>query len=378
MTASFRYWSLALVLAAALGGPSAAQDKEAIRRFGDDLFVAGRDVQVTDPGLEDVYAAGRSVAVQANARESVHAAGRTVRLAGAVGRDAYAAGRDVEIRGPVTGDVTAFGARVEMNGSAGDDAILVGREVEVAGPIAGNATLVGREVEIAAPISGSVQVRADRIRFGPAARIDGTLAYWSPNRVDVPASVIAPNRVTGVRVTEPSKRAKPTPTARAVRFLAGVVLFVLLAALFAAVAPGPLERAHEQAVRRPWLNLLMGIIATSAIFGSILVLVLSIVGIPLAPVVVVLAPFALAMGYLTAAFTVGRLSLGLARVRRMEGRLGVFVAMATGVVLLAILRLVPIFGWLVLVAAVVVGLGAWFSLLVRPRAAATASGAVTP
>lgn len=372
MTRALRHWSLALVLAAALSGPSAAQDKEAVRRFGDDLFVAGSDVRVTDPALEDVYAAGRNVTVQENVRESVHVAGRAVRLAGAVGRDAYAAGQDVEIRGPVTGDVTAFGERVEMSGSAGGDAILAGREVEVVGPVAGDATLVGEEVEIAGPISGSVQVRADRIRFGPAARIGGTLAYWSPNRIDVPASVVAPNRVTGVRVTEHAKKARPEPGARAIRFLGGVVLFVLLAALFAAVAPGPLTRAHDQAVRRPWLNLLLGIIATSAIFGSILVLVLSIVGIPLAPLVVVLAPLVLAAGYLTAAFTVGRLSLDLARVRRLEGRLGVFVAMVTGVILLAVLRLIPIFGWLVLVAAVVVGLGAWFSLLLRPRAPVTA------
>jgi len=362
-------FSLAFLLGMGLALPCAAGDKEKARRFGDDLFVAGSDVRVAEPGAEDVFAAGRSIAVTGNVRESAHLLGRRIRVTGAVGRDAYAAAEDVEFRGPVTGDIAAIGENVEVSGSAGADVALAGREVTVSGPIAGDASLVGEVVEISAPISGSVQIRAERIRFGPGARIDGTLAYWSSSRVDVPASVIAPARVTGVRV---AKRDKPeaAPVSRALRFGVGVVVFLVFAAILAAVIPTRLAQAHERVVERPWLNLLLGVIATSALFGSILVLAISIIGLPLVPFVLLLAPFVLALGYLTAAFSVGRLSLGLARVRPIEGWLGVFTAMATGVVLLAILRLIPILGWLVLVFAVVVGLGAWFALLVRPRAAA--------
>ena len=43
--------------------------------------------------------------------------------------------------------------------------------------------------------------------------------------------------------------------------------------------------------------------------------------------------------------------------------------MAAGLVLLAIVRLVPILGWVVAVFAVIIGLGAWFMLLLRPRSA---------
>jgi len=369
MPAFLNRLSLALLLGLGIALPSAAGEKEATRRFGGDLYVAGSDVRVAESDLEDVFAAGRSVAVTGNVRESAHLLGRRIRVAGAVGQDAYAAGEDVEIRGPVTGDITAIGETVEVSGSAGADVALAGREVTVSGPIAGDASLVGEVVEISAPISGSVQIRAERIRFGPGARIDGTLAYWSSSQVTVPASVIAPARVTGVRVAERPRHEAAAPS-RAVRFLVGVVVFLVLAALLAALVPARLAQAHERIVERPWLNLLLGVIATSALFGSILVLAVSIVGLPLIPVVLVLTPFVLALGYLTAAFSLGRLSLGLARVRPIGGWLGAFTATATGVVLLAILRLIPVVGWLVLVFAVVVGLGAWFALFVRPRPAA--------
>ena len=85
---------------------------------------------------------------------------------------------------------------------------------------------------------------------------------------------------------------------------------------------------------------------------------------------VVLIPCVLALGYLTAAHSLGRLSLGLARVRPIGGWLGAFTACATGIVLLAVLRLIPVFGWLVLVFAVLVGLGGWFAIFLRPRPAA--------
>lgn len=363
-------WILTLVLGLGLALPAAAQDKAAERRLGDDLFVAGSNVRVAAGGLEDVFAAGRDIAIAANVRESVHLFGRRLRITGAVGQDAYAAGQEVEIRGPVIGDVAAAGERVELSGSAGADIALAGREVTVTGPIGGDASLAGEMVEIAAPITGSVQIRAERIRFGPGARIDGTLAYWSPNRVDIPAGVIAANRVTGVRTEAARKTTEAEVAPRAVRFFVGVVVFLVLAAVLAAVVPRRLALAHERIVERPWLNLLLGVIAASALCGSILVLALSIIGLPLVPIVLVLTPFVFAVGYLTAAFAVGRLSLGLARVRPIEGWLGAFTAMATGVVLLAVVRLIPILGWLVLVFAVIVGLGAWFALLLRPRPAA--------
>lgn len=369
MPAFHRPFIPALAFCAALAVPAAAQDKGAERRFGDDLLVAGEDVRIAEAGLEDVFAAGQTVTIAGNVGESIHAAGRRVQVAGSAGRDVYAAARDIELRGPITGDVAAFAQRIVLTGSAGDDVMLGASEVEVRGPVGGDASLMGETVEIAAPISGSVQIRANEIRFGQGARIDGTLEYWSSKPVAIPADVIAPARVT-FRQTETHEDDDDTPVDRGVAFGVGLLVMLVLAAIFSALVPRRIEDAHERVVERPWLNLLLGVIVTSGVFGSILVLAVSIIGIPLIPVVILLAPVALLVGYLTAAYAVGRLSLDLARVRRREGWLGAFAPMAAGVALLAILRLIPIFGWVVLILAIVVGLGAWFSVLFRPRPAA--------
>lgn len=374
MSAFPRTLCLALACCAVLAAPATAQEQPPAApvapTVSNDLFVAGEDVRVAQSGVEDLFAAGQSVTVSGNVGESVHAFARRVRLTGSAGRDVYAAARDVELRGPIAGDVTAFGERVELSGSAGGDVVLGGREVEVSGPVAGDAILLGETVEIAAPISGSVRIRAGDIRFGPAARIEGTLEYWATAPIAIPASVIAPDRVT-FRRTERREEAKGrTPLDRGVAFGAGVLVMLVLAAIFAALVPRRLDEVYDRAAERPWLNLLLGVILLSGIFGSILVLAASIVGIPLIPVVILLAPIALLAGYLTAAFSLGRLSLGLAKIERRDGWLGAFIPMAVGVVLLAILRLIPIFGWVVLVLAVMAGLGAWFWVLLRPRATA--------
>lgn len=372
MTAFPRLLRLALAFCALLAAPAAAQEQPPPASppspaASDDLFVTDEDVRVAQSGVEDLFAAGQSVTVSGNVGESVHALARRVRLTGSAGRDVYAAARDVELRGPVAGDVTAFGVRVELSGSSGDDVLLGGREIEVSGPVAGDAMLLGETVEIAAPISGSVRIRASEIRFGPAARIDGTLEYWTAAPVAIPAGVIAPDRVTFQRTDTRGQAEGRTPLDRGVAFGVGVLVMLALAAIFAALVPRRLDEVHDRAAERPWLNLLLGGVLLSGIFGSILVLAASIIGIPLIPVVILLAPVALLAAYLTAAFSLGRLSLGLAKAQRRDGWLGVFTAMAVGVVLLAILRLVPIFGWMVLVLAITAGLGAWFSTLLRPR-----------
>ena len=157
-----------------------------------------------------------------------------------------------------------------------------------------------------------------------------------------------------------------TPLERPERFALGLVFMLVCGAVLAAMPPGQLARAHEETTARPWLTLLFGFIALAALFGSILVLIASLVGIPVALLGMFLLPVVLVAGYLTGAYVLGRLALSLARARPIEGRLGAVAAVAVGVVLLAVLRLVPILGWLVLIFAVILGLGAWFMRIARP------------
>lgn len=336
-----------------------AQDDEAEHRFAGDLYRAGADVHIDEGNIEDLYAAGETITVDTNVRESVHAAGRRIRLNRAIGDDVYVAGYAIDIGGAVQGDVTAAGYRVELGaaGSIGQDALLAGRSVYVRGAVAGDANLAGETVELSGPISGSVEIHASEIRFTDDARIDGTLTYWSPTTINVPATVIAPGRVTGHLIEDVSSRGGFVRGF--VRgLLAGLLFLMLIGALFALLFPRTLTRAQSKLSAKPWSGLLLGAVAVSALFGAMVVLGASIIGIPLVLLVALAVPFILMVGYLTAAYVLGHLALGLIRVKLVEGRLAALGSVLVGLVLLLIIGLIPILGWIVLVFATLFGIGA--------------------
>jgi cytoskeletal protein CcmA (bactofilin family) len=349
-----------------LASSSAAREEEVHHRFAGDVYGAGRDIRIADADIEDAFAAGETVTLEAAIRETAHAAGRWVRIQGAVGRDVYAAGYSVDVTSAVTGDVTAAGYRVEIarSGSVGEDVLLAGQSVLVRGAVAGDATLMGNVVEIAAPITGSVEVRASQLRFADGARINGTLAYRTDNPVTIPAGVIPPERVVG----EVVEREAQGPVGIMGWLIGGIVILVitlLFAALFGFVFPHMLQRTRETLAARPWRTLGLGLVATSALFGSLLVLAVSLIGIPLVPLIILAIPIALVAGYLTTAHAIGT---GLARrLRESASGPAAFGAILLGLLVLWAVGLVPLLGWIVAVAAVVFGVGAWFSLAVTPR-----------
>jgi hypothetical protein len=235
-----------------------------------------------------------------------------------------------------------------------------GRTIFLRGPVAGNVSLSGDTVEIAAPISGSAEIRAREIRFGEGARIDGTLNLSSREPVNVPANVIASDRVTA--------NVLPADMGAFIGTLLAVVFSLILlglAAVFAYLLSDRLAGTRLVIASRPWGDLLFGIIATSALFGSIVVLTMSLIGIPLIPLVVIATPFVILAGYFTTAHAIG--SVVIRRARLLPGNFwAAFGAIVLGAVVLALAMAIPLIGWVIAVLAVVVGIGAWLALLVWP------------
>lgn len=368
--------AIAVLIGLAAAVPAAAQPETGQHRFGDDVYAGGMEVRVAGTGIEDVYAAGETVTIDAAVGESVHAAGRRVRIAGPVGADLYGAGYDVDVAAPVGGDVVAAGYRVAIGPGAtiGGDAVIAARTVVVGGPIAGNADLSGETVEIAAPITGSVQIRASTIRFGEGARIDGTLTYRSGTDPDVPADVVPADRIQGT-VAEDG-RAEAVAERSAIGVVLGWALWLLvlaaIGALLAWAAPAALAGTRSEMAAHPWRTLLLGLVAGSALTGVVLVLGLSIIGLPLVPVAVVLIPILLLIGYLTGAHAIGRSILARARPPRPETVGAAVAAMLLGLVVLALLGLIPILGWIIAMLATIAGLGGWLARMLGRGRPATA------
>ena len=353
-----------IVMAGLLATGAAADEGEGRFSIGGDAFRAGQEVRFAEDGRADLFLAGERVSATADISGTAHMAGRWVTLSGEAGQNAYMVGQEVTLSGPVSGNATLFGQEVTVAAPVAGNLRASGSELRIAGDIGGYALLAGEEVRLESVVAGDVALTARDVEFGPEARVEGTLTLYEahPGRLEVPASVAPEDRIER-REIEDWERDWGGPEMVSWRGALGSILFGVLvvagvAALIAALVPEALAAMRRRILDRPGRTLGTGFVTLSAISGAGLVVALTGIGILITPAFFVLAALAGFFGYVVGAYAFGVALLSAAG-RALPDSIG-DRALAAGVGALAacLVGLVPILGWLFVLAVMLTGLGA--------------------
>ncbi|MGD2057054.1 MAG: hypothetical protein PVJ15_09630, partial [Gammaproteobacteria bacterium] len=185
------HWLLPVLLLGASSGPLSAQmiGEVVIKRgtIDEDVYAAGRRVNLVAEVQGDVVAAGQVVSIDRTVTGDIMAAGETVAIRAQVQDDVRAAGRSVSLSGQVAGHVVAAGEVVDIAPAAtiGGWAWLAGREVNIAGRIGRELKAAGQRVILSGEVNGDVDIMAEEIHVLESARIDGDLVYRSGKEPDI-------------------------------------------------------------------------------------------------------------------------------------------------------------------------------------------------
>jgi hypothetical protein len=308
---------------------------------------------------------GQTVTVPAGEtiRDDLLISGGTVRVLGTCTGDVVAAGGDVTVEGPVGGNVIIAGGQVTLDGPVAGSLYAAGGSVEVRGGVGRNAAVTGGSLRIAR----GATVARDLAVSGGSATVDGTvrrhvlagtgsLLLGSTARVGGNLqSTVAPQIAQGAVVagTQTVTPAAHRPHRTAVSWVLWTLLtgLGLLAAglVFTALAPRLTGEAADMLRTHPWGSLLAGFVVLVLVPAVVLVLVVTLLGIPLAVLLV--------MAYLAALYLAPIIPAVLVGQRVLHGG-SLVTALLVGVGLYVLLRLVPVLGMLVTLVAVLIGLGA--------------------
>jgi hypothetical protein len=253
--------------------------------------------------------------------------------------DAIALGGPLTVRGKVRGDAIALGGAVTLEPAA----IVDGDVVALGGPVrvAARATVSG---DVTA-IGGSVDIDPEATVEGQQLRVGGSLG----------------GLISGLVHSMAGAREVPPFALRALWHVMHAVVLVVVALLVLAFLPERVERVRGFLTTRPGASALGGLAIAVGFVPVIVLLCVSIVGIPLVPVVLVAVAALLAMGITAAATWLGD------RLPLLEGRKSPFVALLLGVAVLTLVDLIPIVGGLaVIVLAFAAGGAALFSRFGEP------------
>jgi hypothetical protein len=362
-----------LILAIGLLAPPAFADTTLLT-IAQDRYEAGRTLQFDGPAVADLFMAGGRVVIAAPVAGSAHLAGRRVAVEGAVTGDLFVVGYGVAVTGAVGGNASATGYEVRL-GSVTGNLRAAGSEVEV-GTVGGYALITGADVVLQGAIAGDAVLVADTIVFGPAASVAGNLMIYAadPASITVPETVAPAARVTiSTRSTydrgdwEDQMPVK-VPFWRIVAgFLMGILMSGLLAALVIAVAPKAVQNWRELAVTHPGRAIWSGFLVASALAGSGFVLMLTIVGVFLLPVMLAITALAIYAGYALGSYVLG-VGLWLAGGQPMpDGLAGKFGLACLGAFVAGLAWLVPVVGWFFVLGLTMLGIGTLAAFLLPDR-----------
>lgn len=360
-----------LIVAAviALAGPGFGQTPD--RVIGGDILRAG-ETRSPLQATRDVLAAGATVSLDGSVAQDAHAAGFDVDVDATTGGDLYAMGFSVSLRGPVGGDVTAsgFSVRVGSEAEIAGNARIAGGRVAIDGPVLGALAVAGGKVTLNSEVSGDVLLAGETLVFGPDARIEGVLTYSAPARIEIPERVVSADRVT----YQPYQRSEMMRDAREMwsdweypvlptflsvlsGFLITLGFFVVIGALFLTLAPRQVRHLRRGIEARPGMALLSGVIGLSMLFGLVPISALTVVGLPLVPIVLLATVVVWTLGYILGAYVLAmRVLRGFGAAENPEIWMRL-LALVVGVTLVALLNFIPVLGWMVNFALVLLGIG---------------------
>ncbi len=372
-------WSLKIItVVAAFALTTASEAQTMSASNGGDSFAAGTTVTETYGAAGDVFAAGEIVSIAGVADGDVHVAGMDVNVDTETESDLYAMGATVTIGSNVAEDVTAMGYSVRLTSAAvvNRNARFLGRSVIIDGTVAGALSVASAEVTLNAPIGGDVRLAAEKISFGPNARIDGVLTYSAERPISIPERVISADRVQfEVLINRPMWQEMretwddvempilPTFVTLLSAFIVTLAFFILIGGIFLTFTPKHVASMRREITERPGHIFLLGILGLSMLFGLVPITALTIVGIPFVPFALLLIIVAWTLGYVLAAYAIAMratLALGGPSDPSILVRLSV---LAVAVCLVTLLNFIPFVGWVVNYTLVLLGIGAMASAL---------------
>jgi cytoskeletal protein CcmA (bactofilin family) len=297
--------------------------------------VAGTVVVGADETVDGVEAVAGTLIVRGTVTGDVSAAAGTVHVTetGRVGGDVEVAAGAVRIDGRVDGDVSAGAGTFDVTETA-----RIGGHVEAG---AGYASVDGR-------IGGDVTVGAETVVLGPNAQVGGDVRYDAATLTRDPGATVEGSVVRETRGQPGGTAVVGTVLGAVYELLANLLFGVILLFAFPDFSAGVASRVGSSPVRTGGV----GLLALVGVPVGLVLLVITLVGIPLAAVGAV--AFA---GAVWAGLVYGQYAVGVRALAAVD-RGGRWSALVGGLVGFALLGAVPVLGGLLELGALLLGLGA--------------------
>ncbi len=325
-----------------------------------DVFAVGENVTISGTVNGDVYAAGANVLVDGTINGDLLTAGAAITVLGTVTDDIRAAGNSVLIKGTVGKNVVAFGNNVTLGseGKVGGSFLAGANSLDLSGPVAKDVTAYANQVTLTSRVGRNFQGAMQNLVLGGNGKIAGNLTYQSSRQANIPQGAVSGKISYKPVERQQTKNISPDVTGLKPIFfgfkfffsVTGLLISLAVGLIYLALFPRRAEGLVNTIGTRPWASLGIGFLAFFIFPVLVILLAISLIGIPLLFLVIPLFLFFLYLAKIFTAFYLGR---------RILSRNDLFLPLLAGLVIYYVLGLVPVVGSLIGIIFVTIGLGAF-------------------
>ena len=326
------------------------------------------------------YVSGQNITVDGNVTGDVVCAGQTVVINGSVGGDVICGAQTLTVNGPVAGSVRGASQVVTLNGTVGRNVTIaaqsfvlasnsrVGGDVAVAAettslgaPIGQTVYVAAKKLDLNSTVGGNVTSYVEALNVSGTATVAGNFDYTSQQTFSIDKT-----KVQGQISRHAATRASDTRSDAAIAFrkLMYWIVSGLLGALLAIwVAPRFVRGVTNAMVSRWQGSLAWGALALLVGPPVLVILSLTVVGLPTAAVLGILWLIAVLTSGLFAGIAVGR----LAWQREDSNRRALALSAMAGIPLVLLSEWIPGLGGVLGFIAVIWTLGGMVLAINRAR-----------
>jgi cytoskeletal protein CcmA (bactofilin family) len=321
----------------------------------DDLYLGANRVVVNGTVNGDVLCAGTEVTVDGLINGNLMALGNDIDISGQVTHSVRVAGSNIDVSGSIGGDLVVAGSTVNLSEATGigRDLIFAVDKIDVETLIPGDILGYGSRVGLHNGVFGDVKVGVEQLTITDTADIRGNLIYTSDNEADIyPGAQIGGN----ISHEFPEVKEPAIPDLGFGWKVFGFVMALVLGIIVIAIIPGPSRKIAATLKRKPLLSLGWGAIILFATPLAALIVFITIIGIPVGIIGLITYGILIYLSQIAVGLFLGYWILG--SFTQVESRGSLIGALAIGLAILTLLKLIPFIGFALWLATTLFGIGA--------------------
>ena len=257
-------------------------------------LVAGDNIDISGIVNGDVIAAGGQISISGKINGDLIAVGGNIRLSGEVTQNVRLGGGQISISGKVGKNLLIGSGNLEITESAVIPGYLLSGSgnASIFAPIGGNITIGSGNLSLNNNVNGNLTAASEQINLSPDANIKGNFEYWSKNN----ANIDPKTKILGETIKHDlPNNADFNLSKMDLRKIAGgfiglvigfkllsVITLLLVGFLMIKLLPNLMDQTEKNISEKAWKSILVGFLVMIIFPISFIVLLVTIIGIPVA------------------------------------------------------------------------------------------------